>query len=229
MTSIAATMRTGILESGAGVEDLYKEFLAISQELGSPWHLSMVVAQFASLVAVQQQPRRAARLFGAAALVNETFRTRPIPLVEELFLKCVELARSALGEGAIAVAMAEGQAMARRRPSPRPWRSKLLARSADEASCEHWAPAAERCTPARTNRRAPSRSGSKRWPPSSRVARPTGRSPRNWLFRAASFGHALAGLGRKVLTGVDDDCWWRPPKRRQFVQPLRCASRLRPA
>jgi non-specific serine/threonine protein kinase len=92
--------------------ELYVAYLAISRELDSPWHLSMVLAQFASLAAVQQQPQRAARLFGAAALVNEMFRTRPIPLVEELFREGVELARKALGEAAFAVAMAEGQAMA---------------------------------------------------------------------------------------------------------------------
>jgi non-specific serine/threonine protein kinase len=88
-----------------------QEFLLISQELGSPWHLSNALAQFASLAAAQHQPERAARLIGAAAVVNETFRTRPIPLLEDLFLEVVGSARQALGEAAYAVAMAGGQAM----------------------------------------------------------------------------------------------------------------------
>jgi len=88
-----------------------QEFLEMSQELGSPWHLSNALAQFASLAAAQQQPERAARLIGAAALVNETFRTRPIPLMEDLFVEAVGVARQALGEAAFAVAMARGKAM----------------------------------------------------------------------------------------------------------------------
>ena len=86
-------------------------YLEVSQELGSPWHLSNALAQFASLAAAQQQPERAARLIGAAAVMNETFRARPIPLIEELFVEGVGLARQALGETAFAVAMATGQAM----------------------------------------------------------------------------------------------------------------------
>ena len=86
-------------------------YLEMSQELGSPWHLSNALAQFASLAAAQQQPERAARLIGAAAVINETFRARPIPLIEELFMEGVGLARQALGETAFAVAMSKGQAM----------------------------------------------------------------------------------------------------------------------
>jgi non-specific serine/threonine protein kinase len=86
-------------------------FLAISRELGSPWHLSNALAQFASLAAAQHQPERAARLIGAAALVNQTFRTRPIPLLEDLFVEGVGLARQALGEAVFTTALARGQAM----------------------------------------------------------------------------------------------------------------------
>src|SRR5437870_4385107 len=89
----------------------YQEFLAIGRELGSPYHVGNVLSQFASLAAAQQQPERAARLIGAAAMVNETFRTRPIPLIEALFAEAVDLARRALGEEAFAQALAEGRAM----------------------------------------------------------------------------------------------------------------------
>lgn len=88
-----------------------QEFLTMSQELGSPWHLSNALAQFASLAAAQQQPERAARLMGAAALMNQTFDTRPIPLMEDLFLEAVGVTRQALGQAAFAAAMASGQTL----------------------------------------------------------------------------------------------------------------------
>lgn len=88
-----------------------QDFLAMSHELGSPWHLSNALAQFASLAAAQHQPARAARLIGAAALVNETFHTRPIPLLEDLFLEGVGLARQALGDHVFTMEMARGQTM----------------------------------------------------------------------------------------------------------------------
>jgi DNA-binding CsgD family transcriptional regulator len=90
---------------------LYREYLAIARELGSTWHLSNVLAQFGSLAAVQSQPRRAARLFGAAAVFHETSRTRPIPLTEALVREGVEQARRALGETAFEAAMAAGRAL----------------------------------------------------------------------------------------------------------------------
>ena len=83
----------------------------MSQELGSPWHLSNALAQFASLAAAQQQPERAARLMGAAALMNQTFDTLPIPLMEDLFLEAVGVTRQALGQAAFAAAMASGQTL----------------------------------------------------------------------------------------------------------------------
>jgi hypothetical protein len=86
-------------------------YLEMCRELGSPWHLSNALAQFASLAAAQGQPERAARLIGAAAVMNETFRARPIPLIEELLMEGVGLARQALGDAAFAVVMAQGQAM----------------------------------------------------------------------------------------------------------------------
>ena len=96
----------------ARARTLYRALMAIGRELGlDAFHVNQVLGLLGSLAAVQEQPERAARLIGAAAVLHETARTRPIPLTEALFAEGIESARQALGEEAFATAWAAGRAM----------------------------------------------------------------------------------------------------------------------
>jgi len=70
-----------------------------------------VLAQLATLAAVQHQPERAARLYGATAATSETTRTRPIPLAHALVREGLERARGELGDAAFSIAFAQGRTL----------------------------------------------------------------------------------------------------------------------
>ena len=118
--SLGHTEAIGILHQLTGISafrqgdfgrarQLYRDYLAIGRELGSSFHLSNVLAQLASLAAAQQQPLRAARLFGATAMTSETSRTRTIPLADALVQEGMIRARRALGDTAFEAAFARGR------------------------------------------------------------------------------------------------------------------------
>jgi predicted ATPase/DNA-binding CsgD family transcriptional regulator len=95
----------------ASARALYLESLETFRDMNSHWQLSQMLALFASLAAVQQQPERAARLVGATETAKEWSRTQPVPLTEQLFREGCGLARQALGEARFTTAVGDGRAM----------------------------------------------------------------------------------------------------------------------
>jgi hypothetical protein len=90
--------------------ELYARSLRIIIEENSPPEMSERFEGFAKLAALAGQPQRAARLFGAAAVLRERIGT-PIPAVERAdYDGAVALACAQLERAAFSAARAEGLA-----------------------------------------------------------------------------------------------------------------------
>jgi predicted ATPase/class 3 adenylate cyclase len=89
----------------------YEEDLALVRELGHKFGMQGVLDAFAQLAAAEGQPKRAARLMGAAEALREALHT-PVPYSWRAdHDRAVAVARAALGEAVFAAAWAEGQAL----------------------------------------------------------------------------------------------------------------------
>lgn len=100
----------------AHAADLLRQVLVIWQELGNRPHIANSLAGLGALAAVQHQPVRAARLFGAAETEREAVGaslSRPELLVDVGYDESVATARKALGERAFADAWAAGRGLPR--------------------------------------------------------------------------------------------------------------------
>ena len=74
---------------------------------GEAWCL----ASFGSAAALDEQPERAARLWGAAEKLRQSIGCRPAPATRATYERAMALARAQLGEEAFAAAWAAGQAL----------------------------------------------------------------------------------------------------------------------
>jgi tetratricopeptide (TPR) repeat protein len=90
---------------------LYKESLTINRELGDQWAIAYVLEDMGCLAALEKQPERALRLLGAAEVVREAIGAPLSPAEHDKLCLMLEPARQALGETAVASAVAEGRAM----------------------------------------------------------------------------------------------------------------------
>ena len=91
--------------------DFLEESLAITQQLGDRVAIAYLLEYFGGLAAAQDEPERALRLAGAAAVLRETIGA-PLPPTEQSALEhMLAPARQALGETATASAWAEGRMM----------------------------------------------------------------------------------------------------------------------
>jgi hypothetical protein len=89
----------------------FGESLVLCQRQGYSGHLLECLAALARVAAAEQQPARAARLFGVAAAYREA-GSLDQPSAPSTADECqMAAARAALGEPAFAAAWAEGQAM----------------------------------------------------------------------------------------------------------------------
>jgi predicted ATPase len=88
--------------------DRYKESLAIFQELDNEFGIIVSLEWLAMLTGAQEEPERAARLFGAAASLREAIGAGHLPSPGS---ERTHVIRVALGEEAFAAAWEEGQAM----------------------------------------------------------------------------------------------------------------------
>jgi tetratricopeptide (TPR) repeat protein len=88
----------------------FEEGIRIGQEIGSTSSAIRCFEGMAQLAWAQGEPRRGARLFGAAEALREVLRF-PLPPVDRVDYDCVPAITTALGEEAFAAAWAEGRAL----------------------------------------------------------------------------------------------------------------------
>ena len=91
--------------------ELYKESLALLWELGEKWYSAQCLEGLAEIAAKEKQPKRAARLSGAAEALRQSIG---LPLSSSELTEydsSIESARTELGEEAFEKARAEGRSM----------------------------------------------------------------------------------------------------------------------
>ncbi|HSH77284.1 MAG TPA: tetratricopeptide repeat protein, partial [Herpetosiphonaceae bacterium] len=90
---------------------LYQQSLTLAQELGHRWEIAASLEGLAGVAAGQDQPGRAARLWGAAEAIRKQFGL-PLPPAERTrYEAAVARARAMLGDQALEAVWAEGRAM----------------------------------------------------------------------------------------------------------------------
>lgn len=94
----------------ASAQSLCRQCLLIRQELGDQRDLAFSLEAFAELAA-PSQPRRAARLLGAANVLRERIHSPLEPRLREAAARRLDTIRAALGLEAFEAAWAEGRAM----------------------------------------------------------------------------------------------------------------------
>jgi predicted ATPase/transcriptional regulator with XRE-family HTH domain len=92
---------------------LYRESIALCTEVGQ-WELVAYGLMGLAVVAAREQPRRAARLFGAAEALRETSGVAIWPARRTLYDHALALARDTLGAAAFDAEWAAGGALSRR-------------------------------------------------------------------------------------------------------------------
>jgi non-specific serine/threonine protein kinase len=98
-------------EDFGAARSCYQEALSISREMIENPSLPMYLEAFASLVVVQGEAERAARLYGAAERAREAKSTPLSPSERTEYEPGVTAARTALGESAFAGAWSAGRAL----------------------------------------------------------------------------------------------------------------------
>jgi hypothetical protein len=94
----------------AAARSLFRESLILRQG-SNEWGITWVLEGFAGLAALEDEPERAARLYGVAEAMLESAGTR-LDLIDRLgYDQYVATTREQLGEVAFAQAWAEGRAM----------------------------------------------------------------------------------------------------------------------
>jgi tetratricopeptide (TPR) repeat protein len=85
--------------------------LTISQMLGDQASIAWCLASLGSVAALDEEPERAARLWGAAERLRQAIGCRSAPATRATYERALAVARAQLGEDAFGVAWAAGTAM----------------------------------------------------------------------------------------------------------------------
>jgi predicted ATPase/class 3 adenylate cyclase len=85
--------------------------LALSQALGDQASLAWCLAGLGSVAALDEEPERAARLWGAAERLRQAIGCRSAPAARATYERAMAAARAQLGDEAFAAAWAAGRAM----------------------------------------------------------------------------------------------------------------------
>jgi len=85
--------------------------LAVSQVLSDQASIAWCLAGLGSAAALDEEPERAARLWGAAERLRQAIGCRPAPAARATYERALAASRAQLGEEAFAAAWAEGNAM----------------------------------------------------------------------------------------------------------------------
>ncbi|HEU5102666.1 MAG TPA: tetratricopeptide repeat protein, partial [Roseiflexaceae bacterium] len=85
--------------------------LAVSQTLSDQANIAWCLAGLGSVAALDEEPKRAARLWGAAEVLRMAIGCRPAPAARATYERALAVARAQLGDDAFAAAWVEGQAM----------------------------------------------------------------------------------------------------------------------
>ena len=85
--------------------------LALSQTLGDQASIAWCLSGLGSVAALDEEPTRAAWLWGAAESLRQSIGCRPAPATRATYERAMTQARAQLGEEAFAVAWAEGRAL----------------------------------------------------------------------------------------------------------------------
>jgi predicted ATPase len=101
------------LEMGQIAESarLMAQGLTLSKTVGAQNCIAWCLAGLGSVAALDEEPERAARLWGAAERLRQAIGCRAAPATRATYERAVAAARSQLGEEAFAVAWAEGRAL----------------------------------------------------------------------------------------------------------------------
>ena len=85
--------------------------LALSQTLGDPASMSWCLAGLGSVAALDEEPERAARLWGTAEQLRQAIGCRSAPAARVTYERALSIVHGQLGDDAFAAAWAAGQAM----------------------------------------------------------------------------------------------------------------------
>jgi hypothetical protein len=85
--------------------------LALCRTVGAQNGIAWCMAGLGSVAALDEEPERAARLWGAAERLRLAIGCRPAPATRTTYERAMAAARAQLGEQAFAAAWAEGQKM----------------------------------------------------------------------------------------------------------------------
>ncbi|MGD9892819.1 MAG: tetratricopeptide repeat protein [Dehalococcoidia bacterium] len=99
------------LREHARAAALCRESLALHREVGDQWAIACYLPVLAGVAFGQGQPELAARLFGAAAALNERLGSSLPPVGRRSYDRTVAVVRATLGEAAFASAWISGETM----------------------------------------------------------------------------------------------------------------------
>jgi hypothetical protein len=85
--------------------------LALSQTLGDQASIAWCLAGLGSVAALDEEPERAARLWGAAERLRQAIGCRPAPAARTTYECAMVAARTQFGEQAFATAWERGRAL----------------------------------------------------------------------------------------------------------------------
>jgi Tetratricopeptide repeat len=85
--------------------------LALSKAVGAQSGIAWCLAGLGSVATLEEEPERAARLWGAAERLRQAIGCRPAPAARATYERAIATARAQLGEDAFAAAWAEGNAL----------------------------------------------------------------------------------------------------------------------
>jgi tetratricopeptide (TPR) repeat protein len=83
--------------------------LQLQREVNSSWVIGSTYANLAPIAVALGDPRRGARISGAAREIHESVNIRPIPIVAEIYEPALEEMRRVLGEAAFAAEQQRGR------------------------------------------------------------------------------------------------------------------------
>jgi non-specific serine/threonine protein kinase len=96
---------------GARARARLTEALDIIRHIGAKWETTVCLEEMGKVAAAENQPERAARLWGAAEKLRGGIHSSLTPVVRAALEKAIASARMAMGEEAFAAAWATGREM----------------------------------------------------------------------------------------------------------------------
>jgi predicted ATPase/DNA-binding CsgD family transcriptional regulator len=98
-----------VARDDAAAREAYREALSVARSMSDEWRIASCLLGFAELARRKEQPRRAGRLFAAAAAAREALAITLRPSTQAIHDAWISAVREVLGETAFAAVTAQGR------------------------------------------------------------------------------------------------------------------------